>query len=53
MSKVARYHSALHESDNRYHVHADCPWGNEIITRCTCDRSRTIRRCRWCDAKRR
>ena len=55
MSKVVQYHSALHDSDNRYHVYSDCPQGNniiKIIKRCTCDKPQPIRCCEWCDAKR-
>ena len=52
MSKVTQYHSALHDSDNRYHVYPDCPQGNKIRKCCTCYESQPDRCCEWCEEKR-
>ena len=30
MGKAGQYHSALHDSDNKYHIYSDCPQGNNI-----------------------
>ena len=51
MSKVDQYHSALHESDNRYHIHSDCPQGNNIKKRCRCDKSQPDKLCEWCNER--
>ena len=47
VSKEGQYHSALHESDNRYHIHSDCPQGSNIEKRCYCDES-PVKLCQWC-----
>ena len=51
MSKVDQYHSALHDSDNRYHIYSDCPQGNNIKKRCRCDESQPDKLCEWCDER--
>ena len=36
MSKVDRHNSALHDSDNMYHIYSDCRQENNIKKRCEC-----------------
>lgn len=50
MRRAGQYHSALHESDNRYHIYSDCPQGGNIKMRCRCDESPT-KLCQWCDER--
>ena len=51
MSEVDQYHSALHDSDNRYHIYPDCHQGNNIKKRCWCDESQPDKPCEWCDER--
>ena len=50
MRRGERYHSALHESDNRYHIYPDCPHGSNIKRRCDCDES-PVKLCQLCDER--
>ena len=36
MSKVGRHNSALHDSDNMYHIYSECRQENNIKERCEC-----------------
>ena len=51
MSKVDLYHSALHDSDNRYHIYPDCPQGNNIKNHCRCEALQSDKLCEWCDER--
>ena len=51
MSRVDRYHSALHERDNRCHIYSDCPNGNRIKKRCRCAESPPDNLCGSCDER--
>ena len=51
MTNVEQHHSALHESDNRYHIYKDCPQGNNIKNRCRCNRAQLDQLCEWCAAR--
>ena len=50
MNKVDQYHSALHDSDNRYHIYLDCPQGN-IRDHCRCELLRPDTLSEWCDER--
>ena len=47
-SSQHQYHSALHESDNRYHTNPDCPWLQNIIRICNCSERRPSTECQGC-----
>ena len=47
----AQYHSNKHEIDNRYHLDADCPYGNMINNWCGCVDHRPDLLCTWCDRR--
>ena len=48
MREAGRYHSALHEPDNRHHIYSECPHGSNIKMRCLCDES-PVKLRQWCD----
>ena len=51
MGKAGQYHSALHDSDNKYHIYSDCPQGNNIKNRCRCTEVQPEELCEWCEGK--
>ena len=51
MGKAGQYHSALHDSDNKYHIYSDCPQGNNIKNRCRCTEVQPEELCEWSEGK--
>ena len=49
MSRVDRYYSAMHDSDNGYHIHSDCRQENHIKRRCGCGDSPPDNLREWCN----
>lgn len=43
-----QYHSALHDSDNVYHIDPDCSQGRNIKNRCCCTERAPRMPCRYC-----
>ena len=43
-----RYHSRLHDSDNRYHLDPKCPMARNIKNLCTCSERQPKESCQWC-----
>ena len=48
MSKVDRHNSALHVSDNGYHIHSGCCQEDNVKNRCGCGDSQPDYHCNLC-----
>ena len=49
MSKVDRLNSALHDSDNAYHIYCNCRQEDNIKKRCSRGDAQPDNRCEWCN----
>ena len=49
MNTTGQYHSALHDSDNVFHIDGDCVFGAQIKLSCRCAERRPEKMCDACE----